>query len=180
MTKLNLKESSKIMGCDIHTMIEFKEEGRDKWRSFGYDSVNLGRDYSMFSAMANVRNYGDEITPIEAKGFPQDASFSTVNANSFFVTENADDDSEYVSRESAERWVTQGISDWVNDRKNRVTDPDAHTHSYLNAEEFALCIERVSKVVKYTIDPHYIIALEMLKKFNELGHESRIVFWFDN
>lgn len=167
------------MGCDIHTMIEYKAKDRD-WQTFSYDTVNLGRDYRMFTAMADVRNYSDDFVPIEAKGLPEDVSHYTISANSFYVVDGDTEDEGSVSRADAERWVRSGDSEWTNDKKWRVTDPDAHSHSYLSPEEFEQCIEKVSKIVSYTVDPDYKVALAMLKKYKELGYESRIVFWFDN
>ena len=51
------------MGCDIHLYIEYKSkktefDGYDYgWQSFG-GRINHGRNYAMFSLMANDRKYG--------------------------------------------------------------------------------------------------------------------------
>lgn len=84
------------MGCDIHLMVEAKRDGR--WVRIGrkalklsdgdqydreYDNVYSGRNYSLFSMLADVRNgygfagvdTGDGYTPISPpRGVPDDAS----------------------------------------------------------------------------------------------------------
>ena len=91
-----------------------------------------------------------------------------------------------------------------------VTDPDNHSHSWLTTSEFETIInnyleleagwhkERVAEhmtfveqnnikleswayappVMKY--DPEYQVVLASMKRFEELGYDARIVFWFDN
>ena len=97
-----------------------------------------------------------------------------------------------------------------NDKPTWVTHPDWHTHSWLNVSEYQSIlgtylelekkwhVERVeehaalvkSKNIqpnswmydppKANIEPEYQAVLASLSKFEELGFESRIVFWFDN
>lgn len=43
------------MGCDIHSMIEVK--GAYGWENAG--NIDIGRNYTMFSVLGNVRNYND-------------------------------------------------------------------------------------------------------------------------
>ena len=91
-----------------------------------------------------------------------------------------------------------------------VTDPDNHSHSWLTTSEFETIInnyleleagwhkERVAEhmtfveqnnikleswayappVMKY--EPEYQVVLASMKRFEELGYDARIVFWFDN
>jgi len=81
------------MGCDIHVYVEFKiwyGENKDKWFDgdhyrfnpfFGSDEYEKkmeivpiydGRNYSLFSVLAGVRNYGGNIPISEPKGIPED------------------------------------------------------------------------------------------------------------
>lgn len=91
-----------------------------------------------------------------------------------------------------------------------VTDPDNHSHSWLTTSEFETIInqyleleagwhkERVDThnkmVAKENIQPgswmyappdmnivpSYQVVLASMKRFEELGYDARIVFWFDN
>lgn len=55
------------MGCDIHAHLEIKVE--EEWLYYG--QCNIGRSYSLFAKMANVRNYGNEVEPISTpRGLP--------------------------------------------------------------------------------------------------------------
>ncbi len=169
------------MGCDIHLMIE-RKKGEQKWSAFSYSQMNPGRDYRMFTAMAGVRCYNDDIETMEPKGFPEDAGWATVNEHSFYVSEEETDESGYTSRESAERWVSQKIAEWVDDKKHRVTDPDAHSQSWLTPDEFEKCLNNVNGLcdtAKYPVDPEYQAILAVLRTYEMLKYETRIVFWFD-
>jgi hypothetical protein len=91
-----------------------------------------------------------------------------------------------------------------------VTQPDWHSHSWLTTSEFESVLnkylelesgwhkERVdthNKMVErqniqpdswvyappdMDIEPEYQVVLASLKRFEELGYDARIVFWFDN
>jgi hypothetical protein len=59
------------MGCDIHTYVEALIDG--EW--IFLCELDLGRDYALFSVLANVRNYdGIECVSGDHKGFPESAS----------------------------------------------------------------------------------------------------------
>lgn len=61
------------MGCDIHAMIERKENKDFHWW-VNCGNPEIDRDYTIFSILANVRNY-DEIPFIsEPRGKPQECS----------------------------------------------------------------------------------------------------------
>ena len=91
-----------------------------------------------------------------------------------------------------------------------VTHPDHHSHSWLTTNEFETILnkyleletgwhkERVDEHNKMVakediqpgsyaydppamaIEPQYQVVLASLKRFEELGYDARIVFWFDN
>ena len=206
------------MGCDIHLYIEYKSKKTEfdgynpGWQSFG-GSINPGRNYAMFALMADVRNYGDDKLPVlvERRGMPDDAGYTATDNNRIYISETKSED--YVSMETAKRWVKSGSSKFINDKDGNpiwVTNPDAHSHSWLTTSEFESVInkyleleagwhkvrvEEHNKMVKEeniqpdswayappssNDEPEYQVVLTILKRFEELGYDARIVFWFDN
>ncbi len=206
------------MGCDIHLYIEYKSkktefDGYDPgWQSFG-GSINPGRNYAMFALMADVRNYGDDKLPVLVKrrGMPDDAGYTATDDIRIYISDVPS--SRYVSTETAKSWVKSGSSKFINDKEGNpmwVTDPDAHSHSWLTTSEFESIlnkylelqsvwhkkrVEEHNKMVKeeniqpdswayappsMVDEPEYQVVLASLKRFEELGYDARIVFWFDN
>jgi hypothetical protein len=206
------------MGCDIHLYIEYKSkktefDGYDSgWQSFG-GSINPGRNYAMFALMADVRNYGDDKLPVLVKrrGMPEDAGYTATDDIRIYISDVPS--SRYVSTETAKSWVKSGSSKVINDKEGNpmwVTDPDAHSHSWLTTSEFESIlnkylelqsvwhkkrVEEHNKMVKEeniqpdswayappssNDEPEYQVILASLKRFEELGYDARIVFWFDN
>ena len=203
------------MGCDIHLYIEYKsKDGYDPaWQGFG-GNINPGRNYAMFALMADVRNcYSDGKLPVlvERRGMPDDAGYTATDDNRIYISETKSED--YVSMETAKRWVNSGSSKFINDKDGNptwVTQPDWHSHSWLTTSEFESVLnkyleletgwhkERVeehNKMVKedniqpdswayvppsINDEPEYQVVLASLKRFEELGYDARVVFWFDN
>jgi hypothetical protein len=168
----------------------------------------------MFGLMANVRNcYSDGKLPVlvEPRGMPEDACYTATDDNRIYISETESED--YVSMETAKRWVNSGSSKFINDNDGNptwVTQPDWHSHSWLTTSEFENVLnkylelesgwhkERVdthNKMVErqniqpdswvyappdMDIEPEYQVVLASLKRFEELGYDARIVFWFDN
>lgn len=63
-----------IMGCDIHAMIEVKVshyEGGSKWWTNAGDPI-IGRNYKIFSVLANVRNPGNIPFISEPRGIEEE------------------------------------------------------------------------------------------------------------
>ena len=165
------------MGCDIHAFIEIKE-GEDSWESIS--KPYLSRNYGMFGLMAGVRI---ESVLFKPKGLPTDCGWSVSFENELFVTTNGGED-HCITKETAERWVASGSSKWVDEKKNRVTHPDWHSHSWLTIEEFSKCITKYEKLARASgyesTAPYYKIALATMRAAKKLGYEVRLVFWFDN
>ncbi|EAC9077711.1 hypothetical protein KV69_04035 [Listeria monocytogenes] len=47
------------MGCDIHLMVEVRDKKLNQWKEYDIaDELlkNIGRNYNLFSILANVRN----------------------------------------------------------------------------------------------------------------------------
>ena len=58
------------MGCDIHCEVQVKRNG--VWHTAPMEPFKE-RSYSAFAFLANVRNYGGNITPLsEPRGLPED------------------------------------------------------------------------------------------------------------
>jgi hypothetical protein len=204
------------MGCDIHLYIEYKSKNvefdgyKHKWQSFG-GRINPGRNYAMFALMADVRNYGELTVLFEQRGMPNDAGYYATNDNQRYICEDGGE--EYVTAETAKRWVESGSSTYINNHEGKptwVTDPDAHSHSWLNTSEFESVLnnyleledgwhnERVEEHNKFVkekniptdswmydppsrnIEPCYQSVLASMKRFEQLGYDARVVFWFDN
>lgn len=76
------------MGCDIrmrvelldwYTMPDGTESKEQAWRTVMTEAASYGaRNYSVFAALADVRNYQSQIAPItQPRGIPEDASPDT-------------------------------------------------------------------------------------------------------
>jgi hypothetical protein len=209
------------MGCDIHLYIEYKNKKvafdgyKNSWHSF-VQRINPGRNYAMFALMANVRNwYSDGALPVlvEPRGMPDDVGYYVKDESQIYISETILEGEHIVTMETANRWVESGSSKFVNNQEGKptwVTDPDAHSHSWLTTSEFESVlnkyfeleagwhkdrVEEHNKMVKedniqpdswayappsINDEPEYQVVLASLKRFEELGYDARIVFWFDN
>lgn len=90
------------MGCDIHMFTEalktvdkkptwvnvdnwrvnpfYKEGNEDGERPYDISELHGGRNYTLFSILAGVRDYSDKTKPVaDPRGFPEDASPQTTN-----------------------------------------------------------------------------------------------------
>lgn len=169
------------MGCDIHLFIEYRSKHNGRWRNFG-DEFRLNRNYLAFSLMAGIRNNtGKKLAVVEPRGLPEDIDWRTQDANSHFVCSSGDENT--VELKIAESWIANGMSKWTNENKNRVTDPDNHTHSWLTPKEYATVIMKM----KLSTDPNgwhleadYETVKVVLKHLEKSAGMSRVVFWFDN
>lgn len=181
------------MGCDIHAFAEKFDEG--KWKqikgrfkntyseSYG-DEVYTGRNYELFSLLADVRN-GNGIVPIALpKGIPTDASHgylakveqygSDGHSHSYFTLEELKNISKKITG--------QTIHD-----KSLITDKDAdgtikETCQSTNGKHYGEVGKRklfsVFKDEKSPID-------EIIKSLEEEQDDKddskiRLVFFFDN
>lgn len=167
------------MGCDIHLFVEYRNPtwSAGYWKSLGSE-FRLGRHYGIFSSLAGVRNYGDEIKPIaEPRGVPETISTAAREGYLYYVTDEPFED-RCVTPEKAKRWVESGASkQW--DGKY-ITGPDWHTPSWLNPAEYeaAINFKIEGKEIRDTED--YQAVLAAMKSLQMSGFEVRTVFWFDN
>lgn len=167
------------MGADIHMYIE-TNDGKH-WYPFG-GRINPGRNYQMFGALAGVRCKQPK-GMVPPRGMPPDPAWCSQEDNLLYVNEDGRSDPRrvgYCTKEYAELWVRNGISEWVKD-KQAVTHPDWHTHSWLTTKEYAAAVEYVESVYgKLALDTGYRAVLAAMKAFEDDGISARIVFWFDN
>lgn len=171
------------MGCDIHLYTEYRKKDSDykKWQSLG-GRVNPGRNYLMFGIMR--RGVRTEPTfSIKGKGLPEDIGYYAQLDNRLFISEKHPEGEGNCSLEQAKRWETDG-NKIINDRDGKPTwveHPDWHSHSWLSLNEFQQAIDHYNKeAVPHWVLPEYEAVLASMKRLDELGYETRIVFWFDN
>jgi hypothetical protein len=167
------------MGCDIHAYVEYTEGNRETpyWMSVGKD-LNLGRDYDLFGKIAGVRLYEGNAAMLPLRGLPEAVSLTVGWENILYVSEDGDGDS-YCSRASAERWVAEGTSEWANDRKSSVTNPDHHSHSWCSTAEFRSVLE-APRQAGWSVRPAWFAVLAMMEELERRDCDARLVFWFDN
>ena len=166
------------MGCDIHLFVEYKKPGWDSWSNFG-SQFRLGRHYGVFTSLAGVRSYGDEVKPVaQLRGIPDGIGYRTRGDYLYFVCENPNEDSNETDKERADKWVAGGSSVWSGDR--HVTDPDAHSMSWLTPDEYdqAINYSLEGRVIHDRED--YRALLAAMRSLEQSGYEVRTVFWFDN
>lgn len=156
-----------------------------------YDTTWGDRAYKMFAKLANVRNYWD-IKPIEQRGFPEDATTSTVAKYGDKIldrdpTEDEEDSwSElgWIGETKAEKWITQYGCEVIerNDRKY-VVNPDWHSPNWCTTREMEKAIiEIFFKDGAWSSDSdEWLALLGAMIGYEQSGkYECRAVFWFDN
>ena len=184
------------MGCDIHLRVERRRKvhlypnGRHEWRDVGFKGEFDFRIYGMFSRMAGVRGNGRNKVEFEPRGLPDDmTNWSTCESFYMRVTNNKEAvewGNGYCSTESAERWVEQGYSEWVDEDHRRVTNPNLHSYSWLTTQELRQCFDDCFKQEDGTIKPHadyveWLGLVSLCEGIESTGeYECRVVFAFDN
>lgn len=170
------------MGCDAHMYLEYKKESfRDNyWLNVG-GRINPGRNYWMFGLIAKVRcEFPSSLQP---KGLPENLAYSSrKDAFCWINDEYANDDNEYVTLETAERWAKYGnqiIYD-ENGKPDKVEHPDWHSHTWLTCDEFKQVIEAYNSLENSTKEVEYEALLAMMESLNLNDCDSRLVIWFDN
>lgn len=156
------------MGCDIHLFVEHKKENSPYWECWGGEFSN--RNYVVFAQLAGVRGGG--IDPISVRGVLEDSCWQVKDNYLLSVTNEPAllEYERYVSKEVAQRWVSEGASRWFNSKQ--ITNPDWHSASWCTLEEFT---QRVSGISGY-----YDAIIAACKSINQDGDQVRLVYWFDN
>jgi len=138
------------MGCDIHAVVFAPTWGPQNEAILAFSEP---RDYRLFSAMANVRNYTDKVIPVaEPRGLPT------------WLNANVDSDGE------PSVWVSGyvGFGD--------------HSYSWLTTDEFAEAIRRAdaSRPESPPCNVTYHAVLAAMRSLDAAGHPATLVFGFDN
>lgn len=202
------------MGADIHAYLQIMKPGAKRPSSYGHIKATGGRNYAAFGLMAGVRGSGALFLPrgLPPEGLGFDADWD------FWLGVNDDatlDGERFCSRDRATGWVNGGASIWDEASKNddgsyrRVSDPDWHSVSWLNADELQRVIEAYAKQGKSDFvaerkrhdemvakekdrfafaykeeDFTKIAELEMtiaaMRAAEKAGYEAKLCFWFDN
>jgi hypothetical protein len=173
------------MGTDIHLYIEFLDgnESNPRRLSLTAGQFELGRNYDVFDALAGVRG-GDALIP--PRGFPIDASDEVFRAYYAIVVDvpqqpQYDGDWQYHHRDSADRWVASGKSHRITHSELEfVSDPDAHSASWLTRAEFIEAVKTCGETHGY--NDRYNEWNAVIGAMNVLPDKTdpRVVFWFDN
>jgi hypothetical protein len=160
--------------------LEYRGPQYSGWCSYG-GRVNPGRHYGVFAKLADVRNQENwGIKPLEARGFPEDSSYAAKGDNYMYIcSDNSDNYDNACTREQAERWVKHG-SNYIGEDKKFVSHPDWHSHSWVTSKELKEALEDPNVQYEPKEDPGYAALLAQMEKYEELGFETRVVFWFDN
>lgn len=174
------------MGADIHMYVEYaskkpgyfeETQGKRYWRPFG-GRTNPGRDYWLFTLLADVRGSGALIEP---RGMPDDAGWYAADDNQLYITETEGDD--YVTMEEAQRYVSYG-SKFINGHDGKpvwVTNPDWHSHSWLTVDELQQVFDAYNKKHGELVGLEYRAMLDAMRTLENGGNNDvRVVFWFDN
>lgn len=183
------------MGCDIHLMVEMREKpslGRKStWCGAGFVGEFSVRIYGMFARMAKVRDYYGDLCKVqfEPRGLPNDITFWAQLIFYMRVTaisEAIEWGSGYCTKEDAERWVSQGLSEWYDESHMLLTNPDHHSHSWLTTQELRQCFDDCFKKKDGTYYPYsdyaeWLGLVSFCEGVESDGkHECRVVFAFDN
>jgi hypothetical protein len=169
------------MGADIHAHIEVVNT-RDKSVEH-FAEVDIARDYVLFALLAGVR-YTPRETPdsrpvASPKGLPKPVSMTTLLSCTFEVDDELSEleVDGYCSRAEADEWVKKGASEYTDETQTRVTDPDWHSESWLDAKELADVNARYERATNH---PHAILAAitAAMQTLEALVGQSRLVFWF--
>lgn len=165
--------------------IEYGSKAKDtnpewKWQSFS-PRLNAGRNYLMFGILCKgVRT--NPTFSFEGKGLPENLGLYARVDSRLFISDSSPDEEGHCSMEEAERYSRvghkiieqQGKPTWVE-------HPDWHSHTWLTLEEFeaALNFYNENAQPKWEL-PEYEAILAAMKRFDEMGYDTRLIFWFDN
>ncbi len=165
----------------MHLYIEYKHPESNFWSSF-CGRINPESNYTLFSLLAGVRNYGNRhVVLYPPRGIPEDCGYHSRKDDLKYISETELKGS--VKPEVAKEWVDQRLSVYVNNQAGIptwVTHPVWHSHSWLNCDEYEQVLSTYKEKPDACLNIEYDVILVCMKKFEAMGYKSRIVFWFDN
>ena len=201
------------MGTDIHAFIEidYSKEGKSfetegQVYAFNCGELNIPRDYDLFNALSDGRNYHFEEEEIEqhclypSRGLPKYYS-GAVESRYFHLVD--DRESEFdkplelypslsiITTKKADQWLQEGCSflgdsqETSRDGKQaflqRVSHPNWHSCSWLTLEEIYKSLKHYELDIP-ELHFEFRLVLNIMKEIEQEygdGH-TRLVFWFDN
>ena len=176
------------MGTDIHTFIEYKVQNNKKvsWRSFSDGAFWLERDYTMFYILAQVRS---EKTPksFKAKGkvpFNQ-ISNSVRDGRMASIGEYNEEYGGcirgYTKEQAIEFKKKFGCRiQYICKNPYWVDEPDYHSDTWLTFSEYSQALQYYEDYTKETPPIGYLAVYEIMKVYENAGHETRLIVFFDN
>lgn len=175
------------MGTDIHTFVEYKvkKEGKTSWESFSADAILLERDYTMFYIIAEVRS--DAPNSFKAKGkipikelsvWVRDRRMELIGEyNEALGGSTADctieDAKRYKEKYGCRIHYVYKTPIWVD-------SPDYHTDTWLSFSEYEQALHYYRDYIKEMPPVGYLAVYEVMKVYENAGHETRLVIFFDN
>lgn len=188
------------MGCDIHCYIEYQfpsDVAERYWRDFGGE-FSPGRNYEVFGRLAGVRGNGNAVAP---RGVPDDIGHRARRDYWRPINHGPAEKcrSDQIQAEHAAQHVESGQSTYKGEvtpllfvvirpdeleekilmnaehdgKPAYVSEPSAHTPSWLTADEFCVAIGDAD-------DIEYHAMLAAMRTLETSGAKVRVVFWFDN
>lgn len=132
------------------------------------------RNYVMFGALADVRNYiGIEHLPV--RGIPSDVTIETLSRYGYEVADKREYDRQ-VSKATAEYWVEWLGSENIQfGKRTYCSDPDWHTPNWCTTSEMEDCINRVFRDENGGYQGAYIEWLALLGAMKAMRWEVRSV-----
>lgn len=146
------------MGCDIHPHIEYFDVNDPGWINCFAQNVDIGRNYTLFNALAGVRGMGDCV--VDPRGLPDPQDLSIEVFSDFYcrivdvIPEKQSPwgysrfDCGLITKEEATRYINQynNIKEIKHKGECYIPCPDYHTPSHLFLNEM------ISVRRKYLLD----------------------------
>lgn len=173
------------MGCDIHLYQEYRKksaEAKKQWSGLG-GRINPGRNYYLFGLLSKGVRI-DLKDAFEPRGLPEDIAYEAKDDSQLFITEEEGEG--YATLEQAKEWEKRGNKiTYHGDKPVFVENPDHHSHSWLTLDEFKKVMRLFRKECKKELysgyfEVEYEAIQAALERLEELGQDTRVVFWFDN
>jgi hypothetical protein len=176
------------MGSDIWAFIEY-EPNTGGCAALFNASINLPRDYSIFGALAGVRNRNGKPPLYEARGLPENLSSATFECYYQYVIDKDQVeifkgfhfvviDKLSASERSGLLPPEQGHG-LMKSNYGYLADTDFHTPSWLKLSEIINALE-YHGIDLDTLPAEYQVLLSILSsiKRRKLSNNARLVFWF--
>ena len=150
------------MGCDIHMMIERKNNQREWRRWINSGDPDIGRNYALFAWLAGVRSGRQDIEPLSK---PRGVCYYKSEIQPCRTVHPAEPD-DYSDACCPEFVVL--VNDW---------GPDGHSHSWLTLRE----LKNGTPPEWAAEDAETLISrMELWREGWRTDDDIRVVFFFDN